>query len=58
MIDWVRKRLRELSGQPSGKIIDFPQTPENLDRLASSRTLLKSDDYTTDPLYDSLTKKK
>jgi len=54
----MRKRLRELSGQPSGKIIDFPQTPENLDRLASSRTLLKSDDHTTDSLYDSSTKKK
>ena len=58
MLDWMKKRLQELAGKPSGKIIDFPQTPENLDRLASSRALLKSDDHITDPLYNSLIKKK
>tara|TARA_Y100000816_G_scaffold71422_1_gene47903 strand:- start:441 stop:620 length:180 start_codon:yes stop_codon:yes gene_type:complete len=59
MIDWVKKRLRILSGVEMGKIIEFPQTPENLDRLASSKALLKSTDHhTTDPIYETLEKKK
>ena len=48
-----------MSGVESGKIIEFPQTPENLDRLASSKTLLKSTEHhTTDPIYESMEKKK
>ena len=59
MIDWVKKRLRILSGVEMGKIIEFPQTPENLDRLAYSKALLKSTDHhTTDPIYETLEKKK
>ena len=59
MIDRLKKRLRILSGVEMGKIIEFPQTPENLDRLASSRALLKSTDHhTTDPIYETLEKKK
>ena len=59
MIDWVKKRLRILSGVEMVKIIEFPQTPENLDRLASSKALLKSTDHhTTDPIYETLEKKK
>ena len=57
MIDWVKQRLKILSGVELGKIIEFPQTPENLDRLASSRALLKSTDHhTTDPIYESIEK--
>ena len=42
-----------------GKVIEFPQTPENLDRLASSKALLKNTDHhTTDPIYETLDKKK
>ena len=48
-----------MSGVQSGKVIEFPQTPENLDRLASARALLKSTDHhTTDPIYETLNKKK
>ena len=48
-----------MSGVKMGKVIEFPQTPENLDRLASSRALLKSTDHhTTDPIYETLDKKK
>ena len=57
MIDWIKKRLGIMSGVESGKIIEFPQTPENLDRLASSRALLKNaDHHTTDPIYESMEK--
>ena len=59
MIDWVKQRLKILSGVELGKIIEFPQTPENLDRLASSKALLKSTEHhTTDPIYETLEKKK
>tara|TARA_B100000945_G_C19953006_1_gene399438 strand:- start:211 stop:390 length:180 start_codon:yes stop_codon:yes gene_type:complete len=59
MIEWIKKRLQILSGVENGKVIEFPQTPENLDRLASSRALLKSTDHhTTDPIYETLDKKK
>ena len=59
MIKWIKKRLQILSGVENGKVIEFPQTPENLDRLASSRALLKSTDHhTTDPIYETLDKKK
>ena len=59
MIEWIKKRLQILSGVKMGKVIEFPQTPENLDRLASSRALLKSTDHhTTDPIYETLDKKK
>ena len=48
-----------MSGVENGKVIEFPQTPENLDRLASSKALLKNTDHhTTDPIYETLTKKK
>ena len=48
-----------MSGVENGKVIEFPQTPENLDRLASSRALLKSTDHdTTDPIYESIEKNK
>ena len=59
MIKWIKKRLQILSGVEMGKVIEFPQTPENLDRLASSRALLKSTEHhTTDPIYETLDKKK
>ena len=59
MIEWIKKRLRIMSGVKTGKIIEFPQTPENLDRLASSKALLKSTEHhTTDPIYETLEKKK
>ena len=59
MIEWIKKRLQILSGVENGKVIEFPQTPENLDRLASSKALLKSTDHhTTDPIYETLDKKK
>ena len=59
MIEWIKKRLEILSGVESGKIVEFPQTPENLDRLASSKSLLKNTDHhTTDPIYETLNKKK
>ncbi len=59
MIKWIKKRLQILSGVENGKVIEFPQTPENLDRLASSKALLKSTDHhTTDPIYETLDKKK
>jgi|TARA_Y100000992_G_scaffold80005_1_gene50822 hypothetical protein len=59
MIKWIKKRLQILSGVEMGKVIEFPQTPENLDRLASSKALLKSTDHhTTDPIYETLDKKK
>ena len=59
MIEWIKKRLKIMSGVKMGKVIEFPQTPENLDRLASSRALLKSTDHhTTDPIYETLDKKK
>ena len=59
MIKWIKKRLQILSGVEMGKVIEFPQTPENLDRLASSKALLKSTDHhTTDPIYETLEKKK
>ena len=48
-----------MSGVKMGKVIEFPQTPENLDRLASSKALLKSTEHhTTDPIYETLEKKK
>tara|TARA_Y100000817_G_scaffold97827_1_gene76237 strand:- start:230 stop:409 length:180 start_codon:yes stop_codon:yes gene_type:complete len=59
MIEWIKKRLKIMSGVENGKVIEFPQTPENLDRLASSKALLKSTDHhTTDPIYETLDKKK
>ena len=59
MIEWIKKRLKIMSGVESGKVIEFPQTPENLDRLASSKALLKNTDHhTTDPIYETLDKKK
>ena len=59
MIKWIKKRLQILSGVEMGKVIEFPQTPENLDRLASSKALLKSTEHhTTDPIYETLEKKK
>ena len=59
MIEWIKKRLQILSGVEMGKVIEFPQTPENLDRLASSKALLKNTDHhTTDPIYETLDKKK
>ena len=59
MIEWIKKRLKIMSGVKNGKVIEFLQTPENLDRLASSRTLLKSTEHhTTDPIYETLEKKK
>ena len=59
MIEWIKKRLKIMSGVENGKVIEFPQTPENLDRLASSRALLKNTEYhTTDPIYETLEKKK
>ena len=59
MIDWIKQRLQILSGVELGKIIEFPQTPENLDRPASSRALLKSTEHdTTDPIYESIEKNK
>ena len=59
MIKWIKKRLQILSGVEMGKVIEFPQTPENLDRLASSKALLKNTDHhTTDPIYETLDKKK
>lgn len=59
MIEWIKKRLKIMSGVETGKVIEFPQTPENLDRLASSKALLKSTDHhTTDPIYETLDKKK
>ena len=59
MIKWIKKRLQILSGVEMGKVIEFPQTPENLDRLASSKALLKSTDHhTTAPIYETLEKKK
>ena len=59
MIEWIKKRLKIMSGVENGKVIEFPQTPENLDRLASSKVLLKSTDHhTTDPIYETLDKKK
>ena len=48
-----------MSGVENGKVIEFPQTPENLARLASSRALLKNTEHhTTDPIYETLEKKK
>ena len=59
MIKWIKKRLQILSGVEMGKVIEFPQAPENLDRLASSKALLKNTDHhTTDPIYETLDKKK
>ena len=59
MIEWIKKRLKIMSGVENGKVIEFPQTPENLDRLASSKALLKrTDHHTTDPIYETLDKKK
>ena len=59
MIKWIKKRLQILSGVEMGKVIEVPQTPENLDRLASSKALLKNTDHhTTDPIYETLDKKK
>ena len=59
MIEWIKKRLKIMSGVESGKVIEFPQIPENLDRLASSKALLKNTDHhTTDPIYETLDKKK
>ena len=59
MIEWIKKRLKIMSGVENGKVIEFPQTPENLDRLASSRALLKSTEHhTTAPIYETLEKKK
>ena len=59
MIEWIKKRLKIMSGVENGKVIEFPQTPENLDRLASSKALLKSTaHHTTDPIYETLEKKK
>ena len=59
MLEWIKKRIKILSGVQSGKVIEFPQTPENLDRLASARALLKSTDHhTTAPIYETLNKKK
>ena len=59
MIEWIKKRLKIMSGVENGKVIEFPQTPENLDRLASSRALLKNTEHhTTDPIYEILEKKK
>ena len=59
MIEWIKKRLKIMSGVENGKVIECPQTPENLDRLASSKALLKSTDHhTTDPIYETLDKKK
>ena len=58
MIEWIKKRLKIMSGVENGKVIEFPQTPENLDRLASSRALLKNTEHhTTDPIYETLEKK-
>ena len=56
MIEWIKKRLKIMSGVENGKVIEFPQTPENLD-LASSRDL-KTEHHTTDPIYETLEKKK
>ena len=59
MIEWIKKRLKIMSGVENGKVIEFPQTPENLDRLASSRALLKNTEHhTTHPIYETLEKKK
>ena len=59
MIEWIKKRVKIMSGGENGKVIEFPQTPENLDRLASSKALLKNTDHhTTDPIYETLDKKK
>ena len=59
MIEWIKKRLKIMSGVENGKVIEFPQTPENLYSLASSRALLKSTEHhTTDPIYETLEKKK
>ena len=59
MIEWIKKRLKIMSGVENGKVIELTQTPENLDRLASSKALLKSTDHhTTDPIYETLEKKK
>ena len=59
MIEWIKKRLKIMSGVENGKVIEFPQTPENLDRLASSRALLKNTEHhTTDRIYETLEKKK
>ena len=59
MIEWIKKRLKIMSGVENGKVIEFPQPPENLDRLASSRALLKSTEHhTTDQIYETLEKKK
>ena len=59
MIEWIKKRLKIMSGVENGKVIEFPQTPENLDRLASSKALLKSTDHhTTDTIFETLDKKK
>ena len=59
MIEWIKKRLKIMSAVENGKVIEFPQTPENLDRLASSKALLKNTDHhTTDPIYETLDKKK
>ena len=59
MIEWIKKRLKIMSGVENGKVIEFQQTPENLDRLASSKALLKNTDHhTTDPIYETLDKKK
>ena len=59
MIEWIKNRLKIMSGVENGKVSEFPQRPENLYRLASSRALLKSTEHhTTDPIYETLEKKK